>query len=129
MNVDRKHKLIRRYHVSDAALSDSQAVETRQYRFRGLGGRCLSIGKNRGEARFKRADQLDPPQGQTRQASDPTSDTEQQDKIIGAQANDMGGTLVRTIDLVRAKAKIGMRNQVYNIRRLGQLRRLDPFSA
>ena len=41
--------------------------------------------------------------------------------IFGAQANDMGGTLVRTIGLVRAKAKIGMKNLAYNIRRLGQL--------
>jgi hypothetical protein len=29
--------------------------------------------------------------------------------IFGAQANDMGGTLVRTIGTVRAKAKIGMK--------------------
>jgi IS5 family transposase len=27
VNVDRKHKLVRRYHVSDAALHDSQAVD------------------------------------------------------------------------------------------------------
>ena len=27
MNVDRTHKLVRRYHVSDAALHDSQAVD------------------------------------------------------------------------------------------------------
>jgi transposase, IS5 family len=38
--------------------------------------------------------------------------------VLGAQANDMGGTLVRTIGLVRAKAKIGMKNLAYNMRRL-----------
>lgn len=27
VNVDRKHKLVRRYHISDAALHDSQAVD------------------------------------------------------------------------------------------------------
>lgn len=32
--------------------------------------------------------------------------------VFGAQANDMGGTYVRTIGLVRAKAKIGMKNVV-----------------
>jgi hypothetical protein len=42
--------------------------------------------------------------------------------IFDAQANDMGGTLVRTIGLVRAKAAIGMKNLTYNMRRLGQLR-------
>ena len=49
--------------------------------------------------------------------------------VFGAQANDMGGTLVRTIGLVRAKAKIGMKNLAYNMRRLGQLRRLNPRPA
>jgi hypothetical protein len=33
--------------------------------------------------------------------------------VFGAQTNDMGGTLVRTIGLVRAKAKIGMKNLAY----------------
>ena len=49
--------------------------------------------------------------------------------IFGAQANDMGGTLVRTIGLVRAKAKIGMKNLAYNMRRHGQLRRINPCPA
>jgi len=49
--------------------------------------------------------------------------------VFGAQTNDMGGTLVRTIGMVRAKAKIGMKNLAYNMRRLVQLRRLDPCPA
>ena len=53
--------------------------------------------------------------------------------VFGAQANDMGGTLVRTIGLVRAKAKakakIGMKNLAYNMRRLCQLRRINPCPA
>ena len=49
--------------------------------------------------------------------------------IFGAQANDMGGTIVRTIGLARAKAKIGMKNLAYNMRRLGQLQRLNPCPA
>ena len=49
--------------------------------------------------------------------------------IFGAQANDVGGTLVRTIGLVRAKGKIAMKNLAYNMRRLGQLGRLSPCPA
>ncbi len=45
--------------------------------------------------------------------------------IFGAQTNDVGGTLVRTIGLARAKAKIGMKNLAYNTLRLGQLGRLN----
>ncbi len=49
--------------------------------------------------------------------------------VFGAQTNDMGGTLLRTIGLVRAKAKIGMKNLAYNMRRLVQLCRLNPCPA
>ncbi len=35
-----------------------------------------------------------------------------------------GGTLVRGIGLVRAKARIGLKNLAYNMRRLVQLERL-----
>ena len=49
--------------------------------------------------------------------------------IFGALANDMGGTRVRTIGLVRAKARCGMRNLAYNMRRLGQLGRLTAHPA
>ena len=38
--------------------------------------------------------------------------------VFGALANDMGGTLVRTIGLIRAKAKIGMKTLAYNMRRI-----------
>ena len=49
--------------------------------------------------------------------------------IFGAQANDMGGTIVRTIGLVRAKAGIGMNTLAYNMRRLGQPGRFNPCPA
>ena len=43
--------------------------------------------------------------------------------VFGAQSNDMGGTLVRSIGLVRAKARIGLKNLAYNMRRLVFLER------
>jgi IS5 family transposase len=46
--------------------------------------------------------------------------------VFGAQANDMGGTLVRTIGIACAKAKIGLKNIAYNMRRLVQLHRINP---
>ncbi len=55
--------------------------------------------------------------------------------IFSAQANDMGGKLVRTIGLVWAKAsvkaKIGIRMKTlaYNMRRPGQPGRLTPCPA
>jgi len=41
----------------------------------------------------------------------------------------MGGKLVRTIGLVRAKMKIGMQNLVCNMRRLVTLERMAAMTA
>jgi hypothetical protein len=53
----------------------------------------------------------------------------QVEHIFGAQANSVGGTLVCTIGLVRAKTKIGIKNLACGMRRLGQLGRINPHSA
>jgi transposase, IS5 family len=142
VNVDRKHKLIRRYHVSDAAVHDSQAVDEllmrgntasgvwadaayrseeieAKLRARGLTSRIHRKGK-RGKPLTEQAMKSNRTKSSVRVRVE---------HVFGAQANDMGGTLVRTIGLARAKAKIGMKNLVYNIRRLGQLHRLNPFPA
>ena len=37
------------------------------------------------------------------------------------QTNDMGGALVRSIGIARAKAHIGLKNLAYNMRRAVQL--------
>ncbi len=142
VNVGRKHKLVRRYHVSDAALHDSQAVDhllmqgnssadvwadpaysseelEAKLRARGLRSRIHRKGK-RGK-----------PLSEQGKASNRTKSAVRArvEHVFGAQTNDMGGTLVRTIGLVRAKAKIGMKNLVYNMRRLAQLRSLNPCPA
>ena len=44
--------------------------------------------------------------------------------VFGAQSNDIGGTLVRSIGLMRAKARIGLKNLTYNMRRPVQLESL-----
>jgi len=49
--------------------------------------------------------------------------------VFGAQTNGMGGTLVRTIGMVRAKARIEMKNLACTMRRLVQRQRINPFPA
>ena len=59
VNVDRRHKLVRRYEVTDAAVHDSQVVEdildpnntASEY----VGRQCLSVGGDRGKAERLRA--------------------------------------------------------------------------
>jgi hypothetical protein len=44
--------------------------------------------------------------------------------VFGAQQSASGGRIVRTIGIVRARAKIGLHNLAYNIRRLMTLERI-----
>jgi len=44
--------------------------------------------------------------------------------VFGALTNDMGGTLVRSIGIARAKTRIGLKNMAYNMRRMVYLARL-----
>ena len=44
--------------------------------------------------------------------------------VFGAQETAPGSRLVRTIGIVRARAKIGLQNFVYNVRRLVTLERM-----
>ena len=142
VNVDRQHKLVRRYHVSDAALHDSQAVE--QLLMRGNTGAGVwadaAYRSEEMEAKLRalklsshihRKGKRGTPLSEQGKAGNRTKSTVRSrvEHVFGAQANDMGGTLVRTIGLVRAKAKIGMKNLAYNMRRLAQLRRLNPCPA
>ena len=137
INVDRRHKLVRRYHVTDASVHDSQVIEAildanntasdvwadSAYRSaeielmlagKGLTSRIHRKGR-RNKSLTKREEQGNNTRSKVRVRVE---------HIFGAQRNDMGGTLVRSIGLVRAKARIGLKNLSYNMRRLVQLERL-----
>ena len=49
--------------------------------------------------------------------------------VFGHQQSSMGGKIVRTIGIARARFKIGMMNLGYNIRRLVQLGRVAAAPA
>ncbi len=49
--------------------------------------------------------------------------------VFGSMENEQGGMFIRVIGLVRAKAKIGLMNLVYNIRRCVSLSRIRPSAA
>ena len=99
-----------------------------------MGGQRLSVGGDRGEAEGKGPEEPDPHRKGYR--NKPLSEREKRgnttrskvrarvEHVFGAQSNDMGGTLVRSIGMVRARARIGLKNLAYNMRRLVQLERL-----
>jgi IS5 family transposase len=134
ISLDRRHKLVRRYAVSDAARHDSQELD-------GLldagntGSEVWADSAYRSaEIEAALADQGYRSRIHRRAARNrPLSAREQQgnttrarvrarvEHVFGHQATAMGGKLVRTIGLVRAKMKIGMQNLTYNMSRFAYL--------
>lgn len=137
VNVDRRHKLVRRYKVTDAAVHDSQAMEdildpdnTASDVWADSAYRSAEIEATLEEkglrSRIHRKGHRNRPLSEREKRGNRTRSTVRArvEHIFGAQSNDMGGTLVRSIGLVRATARIGLKNLAYNMRRLVQLDRL-----
>ena len=137
VNADARYKLIRQYDVTDASVHDSRtfdgllnqantsedvyadsayrSAETEvKLRARGLRSR-IHQRASRNHALSKAQENAN------RQKSKVRARVEH---VFGAQQNSPGGRLVRTIGIVRAKAKIGLQNFSYNIRRLVSLERM-----
>ncbi len=137
VNVDRRHKLVRRYRVTDAAVHDSQVLNdildadnTASDVWADSAYRSSEIEAKLGEkglkSRIHRKGNRNKPLSEREKRGNKTRSKVRArvEHIFGAQSNDMGGTLVRGIGLVRVKARIGLKNLTYNMRRLVQLERL-----
>jgi IS5 family transposase len=137
VSVDRRHKLVRRYQVTDAAVHDSQVVDdildpdnTASDVWADSAYRSAEIEAKLEErslkSRIHRKGHRNKPLNERSMRGNKTRSKVRAriEHVFGAQTNDMGGTLVRSIGLVRAKARIGLKNLAYNMRRLVQLERL-----
>ncbi len=130
VNVDKQHKLIRRYAVTDAAVHDSQVLEEvvqpktvgrdvwadAAYRSEEIEAQ-LKKRKLRSRIQYKgyRDKALTPQQMQTNQRR--SRIRARVEHVFGHQVMAMGGKLIRTIGRVRARAKIGLKNLTYNFQR------------
>jgi len=136
VNVDRRHKLVRRYRVTPASVHDSQALEdlldpdnTASDVFADSAYRSAKIEAKLAEqglkSRSHRKGRRGRPLGEREHQGNRTRSRVRArvEHVFGAQSNDRGGTLVRSIGLVRARARIGLKNLAYNMRRLVQLDR------
>jgi len=142
IGIDRMHKLIRRYAETDASVHDSQKLDDvldksntgaavwadSAYRSAEIEARLSAKGyKSRIHHRARR----NRPLSQREQAGNTTRSRVRArvEHVFGHQHTSMGGTIVRTIGMVRARAKIGLMNLVYNISRLVQLERMAAAPA
>jgi len=137
ISIDAKHKLIRSYAVTHAALHDSQVFEqlftenTSRDIWADSAYRSEDTLNNLAENGFRekiqrkgtRHRKLTPAeQDGNRTRSKVRSRIEH---IFGVQAQKAGNLLLRTIGIARASAKIGLRNLAYNIDRTGTLMTLQ----
>ena len=130
VNVDKKHKLIRQYAVTDAAVHDSQVLEELLL--------PTEVGRDIWADSAYRSAEIDTTLKAKRLRSkihdkgsrNKALTTQQQtwnrarsrirarvEHVFGHQVTAMGGKLIRTIGLLRARAKIGLKNLTYNFQR------------
>ena len=141
INVDQATKLIQTYVVTDAAVHDSQAFDyllddkeqedgnkravfaDSAYRSQETQAQLAATGiSSQICEKGARNNPLTELQKATNRAKSKVR--ARVEHVFGAQAH-MGGHIVRTIGALRAWAKIGMMNLVYNMVRLGQLHKRD----
>ena len=144
VNVDDEHKLVQSYAVTDAAVHDSQVFDELldhtiddQGDKRPVYADSAYRSKEQEESLAKAmiASQIiekgarNHPLTDAQKASNKSkSKTRVRVEHVFATQAQMGGHIVRTIGLVRAKIKIGLMNLAYNMKRLGQLLRYGAKS-
>ena len=145
INADEANKLVQSYAVSDAALHDSQVFEELLDQTKDAQGKkraAYADSAYRSQEREDRlaADGIDSQIHEKGTRGHPLTEAQKVsnriksktrvrvEHVFGAQ-HAMGGHIVRTIGLARAKVKIGMMNLVYNMKRLGQLLKRDVQAA
>ena len=137
VNADAKHKLIRQYDVTDASVHDSQ-------KFDGLLNKTNTSADVYADSAYRSAETeaklrvrgLRSQIHQRASRNHPLSKAQENanrkkskirarvEHVFGAQQTSPGGRIIRTIGIARAKAKIGLQNLAYNIRRLVTLERM-----
>jgi IS5 family transposase len=128
--VDATHKLIRSYDVTDASAHDSQCSEflidtlnedpdtyaDSAYRSQENEVICMVAGKQ--SKIHYRAYRNKPLHPELQRRNNERSKTRVRvEHVFGAQKNNQNMRLIRTIGLLRARAKIGLSNLVYNMKR------------
>lgn len=128
-NIDCKHKLIRRYRVTDASVHDSQEMDG--VLDKALGKDVWADSAYRSEAQearlseggfvshvHERAYRGTPLSDAQKAANTEKSRVRARgEHVFGHIANSMNGCYVRTIGIARANAKIGLENLAYNMSR------------
>ena len=134
VNVDVKHKLIRRYRVTDAAVHDSRMIDALldedntnrdvyadgAYHSKAIGERLEQQGYR---DRIHRKGCRDAPLTERDRAWNRVRSKVRArvEHVFGRQAQRLGGKLIRCVGIARVRTVIGLRNLVYNLERYAKL--------
>ena len=134
INADRRYTRVRLYDVTDASVHDSQTVDAildDNHTAKGVWAdsayRSASIEaklKEKGlKSHIHRKAQRGKPLGAHEKRGNTTRSRVRVrvEHIFGSQTNDLGGTLIRSVGMLRAKARVGLKNLTDNIRRFTYL--------
>lgn len=134
LNVDVKHKFIRSYSVTDAAAHDSRVFDelldetnTSADVYADSAYRCeesVEVLQKRGfrERLQRKGCRNRELTAREKQGNKTRAKIRSRiEHVFGVQAKIAGSSIVRTIGMIRARAKIGLRNLAYNINRYGLL--------
>ena len=137
VNADATHNLIRDFEVTDATVHDSRVLDdlldksnTCKDVFADSAYRSAEIEETLAARGFRSRicvrGTRGHPLSKAAQAANRTKSRIRSriEHVFGAQQIAPGGRLIRTIGMVRARAKIGLQNLAYNIRRLVTLERM-----
>lgn len=145
INADQGNKLVQSWAVSDAAVHDSQVFDELLDQTVDAEGKKRPVYADSAYRAKEREDGLAAkgfesqihekgtrghPLSEEQKASNRVKSKTRVrvEHVFGAQ-HAMGGHMVRTIGLARARVKIGMMNLVYNMQRLGQLLKREVQAA
>lgn len=137
VKADTKTKLIVNYAVTDASVHDSQALEdllNKKDKAQDLYADSAYTGEN--QKKVIRKNKMKNKVHEKGYRNNPLTEKQKKrnteksktrarvEHIFGFVENSMNGSIIRTIGILRAKAKIGMMNLVYNIFRSVQLKKV-----
>ena len=142
INADRKHKLIRIFDVTDASVHDSQVFDrlldssnTGKQTFADSAYRSKEIDSTlkeqnlKNEIHHKGYRGIPLTKAQQRVNQKRSKVRAMVEHIFGFQQNSLGGKFIRTTGILRARAKIGLMNLAYNIKRYVYLTKNKPAHA
>ena len=135
----RKHKLIRVYDVTDASVHDSQMFERvldpdntgkqvwadSAYRSEEI-DQALKKRNLKNEIKYKGYRGMLLSEAKQRVNRKRSSIRASVEHVFGFQKNSLGGKFIRTIGIIRARARIGLMNLAYNIKRYVYLTKNKP---